>query len=98
MRTTLLATILALCALCGNLSAAPSSAVKEGRPACATTGATQPENPATPVVSSGESVADTHLRLQYSLHRASRSLYNPPAGLLMAGVPADADTLGHVAQ
>mgnify|MGYP000005141049 CR=1 FL=1 len=98
MKTTLLVSMLALCALSGNLSAAPSSAMKTERPADPVAVAGLPATPPQAGVTEAESVADTHLRLQYSLHRASRSLYNPAAGLLMAGVPAEADTLGHVTQ
>lgn len=89
---------LSLLALSGSLTAAPASVGEAGAPAGAP-GSAQPfdgmkaAEPLDP-----ESVADTHLQLQYALHRASRSLYNPAAGLLMAGVPAEADTLGHVAQ
>lgn len=98
MKTTLLVSMLALCTLSGNLLAAPSSAMKTGLPAGPAVGAGLPATPPQAAVTKAESVADTHLRLQYSLHQASRSLYNPAAGLLMAGVFAEADTLGHVTQ
>lgn len=94
IRTCLLMSLLALS---GNLAAAPSSGTKADAPKMHPKDVLRPGDRAT-LGAASESVADTHLQLQYSLHRASRSLYNPAAGLLMAGVPAEADTLGHVTQ
>lgn len=95
MRTSLLVSLLTLS---GSLMAAPSPVGAAGAPAEAPRAMHPFDGGKVTAPADSESVADTHLQLQYLLHRASRSLYNPAAGLLMAGVPAEADTLGHVAQ
>lgn len=41
----------------------------------------------------GDSVADSHLLLQYALHRSSRYLYNPGDGAQMAGAAGLLETV-----
>lgn len=43
----------------------------------------------------GDSVADSHLLLQYALHRSSRYLYNPGDGAQLAGVAGQIETVEH---
>lgn len=41
----------------------------------------------------GDSVADSHLLLQYALHRSSRYLYNPGDGAQLAGAAGLLETV-----
>lgn len=43
----------------------------------------------------GDSVADSHLLLQYALHRSSRYLYNPGDGAQLAGAAGHLETVEH---
>lgn len=43
----------------------------------------------------GNSVADSHLLLQYALHRSSRYLYNPGDGAQLAGAAGLLETVEH---
>lgn len=43
----------------------------------------------------GDSVADSHLLLQYALHRSSRYLYNPGDGAQLAGAAGLLETVEH---
>lgn len=43
----------------------------------------------------GGSVADSHLLLQYALHRSSRYLYNPGEGAQLAGAAGLLETVEH---
>lgn len=43
----------------------------------------------------GNSVADSHLLLQYALHRYSRYLYNPGDGAQLAGAAGLLETVEH---
>lgn len=43
----------------------------------------------------GDTVADSHLLLQYALHRSSRYLYNPGDGAQLAGAAGHLETVEH---
>ena len=43
----------------------------------------------------GDSVADSHLLMQYALHRSSRYLYNPGDGARLAGAAGLLETVEH---
>jgi hypothetical protein len=42
-----------------------------------------------------DSVAESHLLLQYALHRSSRYLYNPGDGAQLAGAAGHLETVEH---
>ena len=89
-----LMSIAVLCAAPAFVMAAVVPAVQTpsegGRPAVQVN-APAIDRPAT----AGDSVADSHLLMQYALHRSSRYLYNPGDGARLAGVAGLLETVEH---
>ncbi len=95
MNTRRLMGMAALCAAPGFVLAASAPAVQA--PADRTPAATLQVAAATTgkAGAARDSVADSHLLLQYALHRSSRYLYNPGDGAQLAGAAGHLDTVEH---